>query len=176
MKSKITKPIFLCGFMGSGKTTIGKRLASELDCEFTDMDDYIENREQKSISDIFKDNGEDYFRSLETDAIKSFGNKTGVIATGGGALLRDENARAAMKTGVVVYIDVRFNTCYVRIKDDKNRPIAQSSTKDELNKLYRKRRPIYKRNSQISVDGNHGALTVAREIIEKYDTITNKGE
>ena len=146
------KPIFLCGFMGSGKTTIGKRIAKELSCEFTDMDDYIVSIENKSIAEIFKDSGEEYFRNLETNVIKSFKNKTGVIATGGGALLRDENARYAKEIGTVVYLDVRFNTCYVRIKDDKNRPIAAASTRDELYKRFKQRRPIYIKNSDFSID------------------------
>lgn len=166
---KINKPIFLCGFMGSGKTTIGKRAARELGCEFTDMDDYIEAQEGKSIAEIFKDSGEEYFRNLETEVIKSFKNKTGVIATGGGAILRDENARCAKEIGTVVYLDVRFNTCYMRIKDDENRPIAAASTRDELYKRFRQRRPIYIKNSDFSVDGNHGALTVAKSIIEAIE-------
>lgn len=165
-QKNINKPIFLCGFMGSGKTTIGKRLANELVCEFTDMDDYIESQEGKSIAQIFKDSGEEYFRNLETALIRSFENKTGVIATGGGALLRDENAGCAKEIGTVVYIDVRFNTCYMRIKDDKNRPIAASSTRDELYERYKQRKPIYEKNSDFSVDGNHGALSVAKNIIE----------
>lgn len=161
------KPVFLCGFMGCGKTTIGKRLAKLLGCDFTDMDDYIEKLEGRTIPEIFSQSGEEYFRDVETKVIKSFAEKSGVIATGGGALLRDENGKAAKEIGTVVFIDVKFNTCYMRIKDDKNRPIAASSTKEELLKRYNERKPKYLKNSTLTVNGNHGALTVAKDILSK---------
>ena len=81
------RPIYLCGFMGCGKSTVGRRLASSLKCSFTDMDSYIEKEEGRSIREIFETDGEEYFRNLETETIKKLGNKKGVIATGGGALL-----------------------------------------------------------------------------------------
>lgn len=164
------RPIFLCGFMGCGKTTVGKRLARLLGCDFTDMDDYIEMLEGKTIPEIFSECSEEYFRDIETKVIKSFVGKTGVIATGGGALLRDENGRAAKEIGTVIFIDVKFNTCYMRIKDDPNRPIAANSTKEELLNRYNDRKPKYIKNSSFTVNGNHGALTVAKNILSKlYD-------
>ncbi len=163
------RPIFLCGFMGCGKTTVGKRLAKLLKCDFTDMDDYIEKLEGRSIPEIFSQSGEEYFRNTETKVICSFVGKTGVIATGGGALLSEENAKAAKEIGTVVFIDVRFSTCYMRIKDDKNRPIAFNSTKEELLNRYNDRKPKYIKNSSFTVDGNHGALTVANAVLSRLN-------
>ena len=163
------RPIFLCGFMGCGKTTVGKKLAKLLGCDFTDMDHYIEQTEGMTISEIFKLHGEEYFRDLETAAIKSFEGKSGVIATGGGALLRRENGEEAKRIGTPIFINVRFTTCYMRIKDDPNRPIAHNSTREELYRLYRKRKPKYIKNSNYIIDGNKSSAAIARQIKEMTD-------
>ena len=168
------KPIFLCGFMGCGKSTVGRRLASALKCSFIDMDDYIEKKEGRSISEIFETDGEEYFRNLETETIKNFGNKKGVIATGGGALLREENGRAAKKFGIPVFIDTRFSICYNRIKGDKNRPLAFNSTREELKRLYDKRKGLYIKNSLITVGGGVPVYTVVKEIIKEINKLDNK--
>ena len=161
-------PIYLCGFMGCGKSTVGRRLASSLKCSFTDMDSYIEKEEGRSIREIFETDGEEYFRNLETETIKKLGNKKGVIATGGGALLRAENGRAAKKFGVPVFIDTKFSICYNRIKGDKNRPLAYNSTREELKRLYYKRKNLYKKNSIITVS-EKDKLYIQLEEINKLD-------
>lgn len=168
------KPIFLCGFMGCGKTTVGKRLACELKCSFIDMDDHIEKQEGRSISEIFETDGEEYFRNLETDTIKKLKDTKGVIATGGGALLRDENGRAAKKFGIPVFIDTKFSICYNRIKNDKNRPLAYNSTKEDLKKLFYTRKKLYIKNSLITVSGGKTVHTVVMEIIKEINKFQNK--
>lgn len=165
------KPIFLCGFMGCGKSTVGKRLATLLKCDFIDMDNYIEEIEGRSISEIFAADGEKYFRDLETETIKKFKNKGGVVATGGGALLREENGHAAKESGIPVFIDTKFSVCYNRIKGDKKRPIAFNSTRDELEKLYNKRKNLYIKNSLITVGGNIPVSAVAKEIINAINNM-----
>ena len=155
--------------MGCGKSTVGKRLAQLLKLQFIDMDDYIEKKEGRSISEIFQTDGEEYFRDLETETIKEFSDKQGVIATGGGALLREENGYVAKKYGIPIFIDTKFSICYNRIKGDKNRPLAFNSTSDELERLYDKRKGKYTKNSLITVSGNAPVHEVVKEIIKKIN-------
>ena len=168
------KPIFLCGFMGCGKSTVGKRLACALKVSFIDMDDYIEKKEGRSISEIFETDGEEYFRNLETETLKRFRYKNAVIATGGGALLREENGLAAKKFGIPIFIDTKFSVCYRRIKGDKNRPLAYNSKREELKKLFDKRKKLYKKNSVITVSGGASVYSVVKDIIKEINKFINK--
>ena len=158
--------IFLCGFMGCGKSTIGKILSEKLDTRFIDLDEYIVEKEGRTIPEIFSADGEDYFRKKEAECLKELSQNGGIIATGGGAILNEDTARLANSCGKVVFIDVPFEICYERIKDDQNRPLVQKNTMDELFALYLKRRPIYKKNSAFCVDGNGSAAEVAFKISE----------
>ena len=162
----MTKTVFLCGFMGCGKSTVGKVAAGMLGIQFIDLDEYIEQQEDMSIPVIFSKKGEQYFRDCETKAIKQFGEKTSVVATGGGAMLREENAEAAQKAGVVIFIDTDFETCYERIKDDPHRPIAYNSTKDQLKERFDQRRPLYQAHSQFTIDGSLPPAQMAKKIKE----------
>lgn len=160
--------IFLCGFMGCGKTTVGKELSKALDYTFVDLDELIEKTEGRSIPQIFSENGEEYFRDLETKAIKGFGGET-VIALGGGAVLRKENALAAKAQGELVYIETNFDTCYDRIKGDSNRPLATSASYDELLARYNSRAPIYESACSYKVSGEGSALSIVKDIILHVD-------
>lgn len=157
--------IFLCGFMGCGKSTIGVKLANTLDVPFTDMDAYIEEQAGKSIPEIFEQDGEEHFRDLETQAVRELAACEGVIACGGGAMLRDINAKIAADNGIVLFLDVPFRTCYQRIANT-DRPIVRRSTRQELYQLYRKRRGIYKRHSTHHIETIHSPVASVKEIIE----------
>lgn len=159
------RPIYLCGFMGCGKTTAGKLLAEKLGCGFYDMDDYITEKEKMEIPRIFAEKGEKYFREAETEAVRDLAEKSGVIACGGGAMLKKENAAIASAAGTVVYIDVPFETCYSRISGDKNRPIVMNNTKEELEIIYDGRVPLYRENSSVKVNGDGSAEDIADRII-----------
>ena len=162
------KPIFLCGFMGCGKSTVGKILAKRLNVECIDLDKYIEDTEGMSIPEIFEQKGEAYFRQKETEAIKQFADKGVVVATGGGALLSEENGEAAKNAGMVVFIDTYFSVCYERIKDDPNRPIAFNSTKEQLSERFNARRPLYLAHSHHSISGGYPPLVIAVKIEKLY--------
>ena len=162
----MTRTVFLCGFMGCGKSTVGKVAAGMLGVQFVDLDEYIEQQEKMSIPVIFSKKGEEYFRDCETKAITDFGGKGNVVATGGGALLREENAEAAQAAGVVIFIDTDFETCYERIKDDPHRPIAYNSTKEQLKERYDQRRPLYEAHSQFTIDGSLSPAQMAKQIKE----------
>ena len=159
------RSIFLCGFMGCGKSTIGKLLAEMLKCEFYDMDEYIVQKEKMQIPEIFAEKGERYFRETETAVIKELSTANGVIACGGGAMLKKENAEIASENGIVVYIESEFETCYGRISGDKNRPIVMNNTKEELNFIYDSRIPLYKENSTVTVSGNGTPKDIAEAIV-----------
>lgn len=159
------RPIYLCGFMGCGKTTVGKLLAQRLDCGFYDMDGCIVEKEKMEIPQIFAEKGEKYFREAETETIRELAEKSGVIACGGGAMLKKENSAIASAAGTVVYIDVPFETCYSRISGDKNRPIVMSNTKEELEVIYDGRAPLYRENSSVTVSGDGSAEEIADRII-----------
>lgn len=144
--------VFLCGFMGCGKTTAGMLAAKKLGYAYADTDEMIVKQENRSIPEIFADSGEPYFRSIEAETVKSMCGKNAVVSCGGGALLNDETAAAAKKYGIVIFLDVPFEVCYERIKNDSNRPIAASSNKEELIERFNCRHEIYIRNSDVRID------------------------
>ena len=156
--------IFLCGFMGCGKSTIGAKLAKKLDCDFIDMDDYIEEQAGMSIPQIFEKYGEPHFRDLETQAVRELSARNGVISCGGGAMLREVNAQTARQNGVVILLDVPFRTCYFRIADT-DRPIVRNNTRSQLEKLYHDRYVIYKQHSDHDIDASHSPAVSVSEIL-----------
>ena len=160
--------IYLCGFMGCGKTTIGKIVAKKLGKKLIDLDIYIQEKEGMTIPEIFDKKGEDYFREKESEYLAQLKSTGAVVATGGGALLSDRNGEIAKKSGMVFYIDTPFQFCYNRIKDDKNRPIAYNSTKEQLQEGYNYRRPLYQKHSHYTVSGKGSPLTVATRIINQF--------
>lgn len=156
--------IYLCGFMGCGKTTVGRILAEKTGCSYIDMDAYIEKTEGMTIPEIFAQKGEPYFRNAETEAVKALGEKGGVIACGGGAMLKDINAEIAAKLGTVVFIDTPYDVCYDRINGDTNRPIVMANTKESLKEIYDSRAPIYKAHSQVTADGTGTPDEIAKAV------------
>lgn len=159
--------VFLCGFMGCGKTTVGKLAAKKLGCGFTDTDDLIVRTLDMTIPEIFEQKGEPFFRKTEAEIVKSLCGKTVVAACGGGAMLNPDTAKAAADAGsAVVYLDVPFEECYERIKDDENRPIVMRSTKEELEALYNSRREVYVKHSTIKIDASGSPVETADKIAE----------
>ena len=167
--------IYLCGFMGCGKTTAGRLLAEKLGLEYTDMDSYIEEKTGMTIPRIFEEKGEEFFRNTETEAVAELGKKGGVIACGGGAMLKEINAETAAGYGTVVYIDVPYDVCYDRISGDENRPIVMANTKESLGEIYNKRVPLYTAHSQLRVDGNRTPQEIAEDIRRAISKIQVKG-
>ena len=124
------KNLVLCGFMGSGKTTIGRKLARLTGLEFIDADIYLEAKEGKKISEIFAEKGEAYFRDRETAYIKELAQKDGIVlALGGGSVLRPENVAAVKETGLL------------------DKPDKQAETR----RLYNARKALYHRVADIAV-------------------------
>ena len=149
--------IYLIGFMGVGKSTIAKQLAKQLNISFLDTDQKIEDKEKKSISNIFKINGEIYFRKLETKLLYQLNNKQ-VIACGGGLPLFNNNMEYIKKTGVSIYLKASSDFLFSRLKNEKRkRPLISKFDKYELQQFIHdqltKREKIYsKATYKINVD------------------------
>lgn len=123
----MTKNIVLTGLMGSGKTTVGKKLAAKLNMKFTDTDELIVKKAQKSINQIFADDGEKFFRDLESEIIKEVSNQENlVISTGGGAVIKEENINNLKKNGILFYLFAPAEELFIRIKDDNQRPLIKT--------------------------------------------------
>ena len=142
--------ICLIGFMGSGKTTIGRALRDALGRDWVDLDHYIEMQTQKRISDIFAEKGESYFRSLEQKYLKQLIDKgTGIISTGGGVITMPENIALLQKTHSV-YLEYPFEILYERIAGDRNRPLATSY--EALYKRFNERLDLYEKARKVKID------------------------
>jgi shikimate kinase len=150
--------------MGSGKTTVGRRLAKKLGWKFVDLDEEIERREGRSIADIFKQEGEPHFRNLERSYLKGLSaSRKAVIALGGGAFIDSENREVAESTGLTVWLKVSFTKISGRVKIDGSRPNFMDTEKAES--LYHAREPHYARAKlHISTD-DESPDSIAEEII-----------
>jgi shikimate kinase len=129
-----SKPIVLIGFMGVGKTSLGKKLAKKLNWGFIDTDKWIEKKEGKSISQIFKESGEAYFRGLERDLVLEFKNiQNTVIATGGGLPCFHDNMNQLNELAVTIYLRKEASQLYTHLKNIKaSRPLIANLNDDEL--------------------------------------------
>lgn len=155
--------ICLIGFMGSGKTTIGKALGNELHMKWIDLDQYIEEKEKRIISMIFKENGEAYFRVLEHDYLKALIHEEGIISTGGGIITTPENRQLLQKT-ITIYLEYPFETLYQRIEGDETRPLATSY--NELKERFETRLSLYESASQVTIKCQDKSINeVVQEII-----------
>tara|TARA_B100000035_G_C21020488_1_gene563842 strand:- start:39 stop:542 length:504 start_codon:yes stop_codon:yes gene_type:complete len=164
--------VFLIGPMGTGKSTIGRKLSEKLGYDFYDTDKLIEKIEEKKIKDIFEQNGENYFRQKESEALseaKIFQNA--VIATGGGIVEREENRLFLENEDKVIFLDSSPERQYKRTKDSKKRPLLNKGDSLEiLKKLYKKRISLYKAVSKkkISMD-NLSTEEILKKIINFLD-------
>lgn len=158
--------VFLTGFMGSGKTTVGRLLSDRLELPFIDLDREIELRAGKSVKEIFEAGGEALFRRLEQEALAAaVGRPEAVIATGGGTVTVERNVRLLDEGGVSVWLDPPFSVISERIgglgKED--RPLFQTET--QALELYRRRLPAYRRAAiRMAVDAGEAPEEVAARI------------
>ena len=141
---KINKNLVLVGMMGSGKSSIGKILSKKLEFEFIDTDNKIEELEKKTISEIFKKNGEKYFRNIEeVISLKSLKLDGKVIALGGGGYINPSIRKYALKNCISVWLNWKNETLINRIKNSKKRPLAIKLSNSELQKLITIRSNMY---------------------------------
>lgn len=166
--------LFLIGLPGSGKTTIGKELAKELHISFVDLDHEIERQEGRAITSIFKSDGENHFRKVESDLLKEWcaGPLNFVMATGGGAPCYSNNMELIKTSGVSIFLDVPAKEIVRRIKNNqlKERPMLASVHPEELKdkiEFLRSHRISFYREANFSLQGD--AIKV-KDIVEKLNS------
>lgn len=170
---KMKSNIVLIGFMGTGKTTNGRRLAKKLNKEFIDTDTLLECKNMIKIEEIFKRYGEKYFRKLETKVIKDiYTLKNKIISTGGGSVLNSDNIEMLKENGVVFLLDCTIDSiCYNLKNSYKKRPLLNKRNWElEVEELYNKRREIYESSADyiINVQGKKH-WQIVNEIISVYN-------
>ena len=164
------KNIVLMGFMGAGKTTIGKKLANALKYEFIDTDECIEKEQGRNISDIFSEDGESVFRDMETALLKRLQNSEEkfVLSIGGGMPVREENRTLLRNMGTVVYLKTSKEEIVRSVSGDKNRPLLQGEDLEEkVTNLMNAREQIYNDTAHVEVitDGKNPS-EVVEEILK----------
>lgn len=167
------RPVFIIGFMGSGKTTVARELARALNSRAIDLDELISEREKRSPGEIIEQSGEDEFRRIETELLCEvlLGEATGVtaniIALGGGAWTLQRNRDLITEhQGITIWLDVPFEVCWQRIQTSgEGRPLARDERQARM--LYAERRPQYAlAELQLPVDKDKGADEIYVDIVE----------
>lgn len=163
------KNIVLIGYMGCGKSTVGKTIAKELEYLFVDMDTVIHDRCGMSIEQIFERYGEEYFRDLESQAAKDLSkNQCSVIATGGGIVLRSENITALRENGYIFFLDTPIDTIENRMSLLAGRPLLMDKSPIQVRKHFEERLPYYQ-NHDFCIHTDQKKITeIAQEIIRIY--------
>jgi shikimate kinase len=180
--------LFLIGYRGTGKTTIGKKIASKLNLQFIDLDELIVKNAGKTIPEIFAQEGEPKFREYETNALKevcgeNYSNekileKNGtnqskaskVISCGGGIVIKEENIELLKKHGFVVLLKAPPEIIFKRIYGDKNRPaLTNKNPMEEIKHMLETRREMYEKAKNIEIwTHKENAAKCAKKIIEEY--------
>ena len=162
--------IVLVGFMGSGKTTVGKLIAEATGMTLLDMDSIIEERAGKTINEIFADEGEAHFRSLERDLVQELSATEGnIISTGGGIVLNNRNIADFEKTGLVVCLLADAETVLDRVKHDSSRPLLAGDKESKIIELLESRKSLYESiTHRIDTSGRPSPEPTAQEIIDLY--------
>jgi shikimate kinase len=167
--------VFLIGPMGAGKTTIGRHLATLLHKQFVDVDHEIEKRTGVTIPVIFEIESEAGFRRRESTIIDELTlGRDMVLATGGGAVLMEENRRVLKERGIVVYLQADIETLVERTRRDRNRPLLQTEDpRGKIEELLRQREPIYREVAHVIVDtGQRAPSSVARDIVARLKALS----
>ena len=162
-----TRNIYFVGLMGAGKTTIGKLIAKHLDRNFYDTDHEVEKRTGVKIPVIFELEGEAGFRKRETAVIQDLTQLNSIVmATGGGAVILEENRRMLQESGIVIYLRGSVHDLWLRMRNDKHRPLLQNvDIRAKLEQLYTERDPLYRQAATLTFDtGNQPIANILKQI------------
>lgn len=157
MSDVLKKPLYLIGFMGSGKSTVSRFLSQMLEIPKIEMDDLLAQRAGKPITQIFAEDGEEVFRQQETALLREIGQGgPALISCGGGVVLRPENVEIMQQTGTILMLSATPETIFERVRHSTKRPILNGNMNVEfIAGLMAKRDPAYRQAAQvtISIDG-----------------------
>ena len=170
--------LYLIGMMGTGKTTVGQRLAKELGYRFFDTDVLIERVAQKSINELFTEDGEAFFRDLESQVLGEVSACTrSVIATGGGAVLRPVNW-GYLRHGLIIWLDAPISLLIERLAEDNTRPLLKMDNLSlKLETLLAERKSLYQEaDLQIAIAKNENPEQIVSKILEKIPNVLKSPE
>ncbi len=168
--------VYLAGFMGSGKSTVGPLVAQQLGVDFVDLDDVIEAGARQSIPALFAEEGEAVFRQMETDALHTTANRSEVIiALGGGTIVDDANRVFAQSHGLLVYLEVSADTIMERVakgavhrpllQDDSGTPLPTDRMRARIEHMLAARRSAYEA-APVIIDADRPADAVAQAVVD----------
>lgn len=160
------KAIFLIGFMGAGKTTVGRELSEQISFPVVDTDEEIIKRANMTINDIFATKGETAFRKLESKILREMKTTNNIVTTGGGIILNEKNRNWLRSNGIVVFLYCDPSEIIHRLKGDKTRPLLQDGKEATLYKLYEERLHLYKKTAHLTIDTTNKSIPeIAKEIL-----------
>lgn len=157
------RSIYITGFMGAGKTTIGKTLSKKMGIPVVDTDQKIEEKQGKLIRHIFEEEGEVTFRQYESEVLRSLPTNHLIVTTGGGMVEREENRQWMKANGIVVYLYCDPYVIVERLREDTTRPLFQKENIDAFVEKFEKRRPYYE-EATVHIDTTNKSV---EEIIEE---------
>lgn len=166
--------IILCGFMGCGKTSLGKKVAKVSGYSFYDLDNVLEKDYNMKITEMFAKHGEDYFRECETNTlIKLLSMDEVIIGSGGGTVIKKENVDLINKMGgKILFLDVPLAHIQDRLKNDKKRPLLQREDRTEfIEKLYKERYGVYRNASHTTIRANVPIKIVTERILDAIEKL-----
>lgn len=165
------KNIILIGFMGSGKSTVGKFIANNNNMKQIDTDWYIESKQNRKISEIFETYGEEAFRQMETDCIKELlknSDNKYIVSVGGGLPMKEENRGLLHKLGTIVYLKAEISTLEKRLSGDRKRPLLKGGKlHDKIAALMDKRESVYEELADIIVQTDNKSFEDIENEIKK---------
>ncbi|MCO7176516.1 shikimate kinase [Sporolactobacillus kofuensis] len=158
--------IFITGFMGAGKTTLGRALEEKINAQVFDTDQLIEQKQQTTISKLFEEKGEPFFRACETELLQELlpMDRRTIVTTGGGMICNPMNRQLMHEKGTIVFLYCDIKMIHQRLLNDQTRPLAQKNQGTELDLLYQKRLPDY-------LDADHVINTTGKSvdaIVDEY--------
>jgi shikimate kinase len=161
--------VYLVGFMGAGKTTVAKALARRLDWRAVDIDELIEEREHRTVADVFAKHGEGYFRGVERAVLlEQLPSRHVVVATGGGTFVDPQNRAMINRDGVSIWLDVPLDRLIARVPADGRRPLA--GDRAEFERLYTARRSAYAQAHHRIDAGRTSVPAVVEQLVDWLET------
>jgi len=172
----LKKNLVLTGMMGVGKSTIGKKLAKNLQRKFVDIDKIIEIKEKKTIKEIFENEGEHYFRKIEKKiTLEELKKDNLIIALGGGAFINTSIRREIKSSCLSFWLDLKVESLLIRLKNIKKRPLLdEDKLKQSINKIYSERKKIYNESNFRIKCNAMDKDEIVYKIIELYENAKNK--